>query len=115
MPAGQLPGDLDTHHFDQLGVIEVIVLRCRAKEGEPDDGQSGSGTHDSILGDIDDPVREDTRVANEPAGNQQPTVIGAPEEVVGRMMSGLPFGGDGTNDQAHRFGLDGEAPLGGKY
>jgi hypothetical protein len=123
VPNGQFPGDFDPTHFDQLGVIEVMVLRCRAKPG--DDSGSESLTHESILGEIDNfgqPL-EDLAAPDEGSGNHQPTVADAPDEaeelagLAGVLIDGAAdqpdhFRGNGAADQPHRFGLDGEAPPG---
>jgi hypothetical protein len=122
VPNGQFPGDFDAGHFDQLGVIEVIVLRCRAKPGE--DNGSGSFTHDSILGEIATLGRtvDDLAAPDGGVGNRQPSVVDAPEAA--EELAGLAgihfdgaadqprrFGGDNV-DQLHQFGLDGAAPPG---
>jgi hypothetical protein len=120
VPNGQFPADLDTRHFDQLGVIEVIVLRCRAKSGE--NNGSESLTHDSILDEIatlgqtvEDPAAPDGR-----AGNRQPSVVDAQEEAEELAgLAGIQL--DGASDQSHPCGcrgaaggsgLDGGAPPG---
>jgi hypothetical protein len=108
VPNGHFPGDFDPTHFDQLGVIEVIVLRCRAKPG--DDSGPESLTHESILGEIDNfgRPREDATAPGDGAGNNLPAVADAREE--GAELGG--FGGifDGAADHPYQFGLDGEAP-----
>lgn len=123
VPNGQFPGDFDASHFDQLGVIEVIVLRCRAKLGE--DYGPESLTHDSILGEIATlgQTVEDLAAPDEGAGNRQPSVADAPEEaeelagLAGIHIDGAAdqphqFGSDGATDQLYQFGLDGGAPPG---
>jgi hypothetical protein len=116
VPIGQFPGDFDASHFDQLGVIEVIVLRCRAKSSE--DNGSESLTHDSILDEIATLGQTvgDPAAPNEGAGNRQPSVADAPEEaeelagLAGIHIDGAAdrpyqFGSDGAADQLHQFGL----------
>lgn len=109
MPNGHFPGDFDPTHFDQLGVIEVIVLRCRAKAG--DDSSSDSLTHESILSEIDKfgQALEDRAAPDGGSRNHYAAIEDAPEEAVG--LAGLT-GGDGVADQPDQFGLDGEAPPG---
>lgn len=110
MPNGQFPQDFDPTHFDQLGTIEVIVLRCRGKGG--DDSGSESLTHESILGEIDNfgqPLEESTAPVENP-GTRQPTVADAPEEAEELAgLAGFPF--DGAIDGANHFGSDGAADL----
>ena len=123
VPNGQFPGDFDAGHFDQLGVIEVIVLRCRAKPGE--DNGSESLTHDSILDEITTlgQTVEDPAAPYGGAGHHQPSVADALEEA--EQLAGLAgihidgaadqlrqLGSDGAADQLHQFGLDGAAPPG---
>ena len=123
MPSGQFPGDFDPSHFDQLGVIEVIVLRCRAKSGECNGSESL--THESILGEIDNFGQglEDPAAPDEGAAHHRATVADAPEEaeglavLAGNQINGAAdgpdhFGSDGAADQPRHFGLDGEAPSG---
>jgi hypothetical protein len=112
VPNGQFPGDFDASHFDQLGVIEVIVLRCRAKPSE--DNGSESMTHDSILGEIAtmEQTVEDPAAPDGDAGNRQPSVADAPEEAEELADQPHQFGSDGTADQLHQFGLGGGAPPG---
>lgn len=109
MPNGRFPEDFDPTHFDQLGVIEVIVLRCRAKAG--DDGSSDSLTHESILSEIDKfgQALEDRAAPDSGSRNHHAAIVDAPEEAVG--LAGLT-GGDGVVDQPDQFRLDGEAPPG---
>ena len=115
MPNGQFPEDFDPSHFDQLGMIEVIVLRCRARSG--DDSGSESLTHESILGEIDNlgQALEDPSAPNASAENHYAAVADASEDVDEPAgLAALPgnYGNDGATDDValHHFGLDGEAP-----
>src|SRR5436305_12765797 len=87
VPNGQFPEDFDAGHFDQLGVIDVIVLRCSAKPGE--DNGSESLTHDSILGEIATLGQrvDDTATPDGGTGKRRPSVTDAPEEA--EELSGL--------------------------
>ena len=96
-------------------MIEVIVLRCRARSG--DDSGSESWTHESILGEIDNLGQglEDPSAVDAGAENHYPAVTDTPEDLDEPSgLAALPgnYGNDGAADDVapHQFGLDGEAP-----
>ena len=114
----ELPPGVDTKHFDELGTIEVIVLRCRARGSMERDASPSSFT-DHWYAKKGTPGEDDTEPDVEVSrgrnsSSKQPSVVDAKEDDNIMQMESL-FGLDGDVDSAHRFGLDGEAPQAGYW
>ena len=109
----EVPPDSDHSHFDQLGTIEVIVLRCRAKSlSDEERSTSASYTDGSVLNNTTDGGSHEKFGESPEVGDRRAKVEDAPEE-----DSAMPFGGlfDGAADEPHLVGLDREAPPSGYW
>ena len=111
-PVAEAPDGFQESHFDDLGTIEVLVLRCRAADPEEAKYEgSSSGEDDDVFG--EHPVRDEfeevkaseTKTESKTTAEKAPPATGAPaeEDEVGGLF-GL-FGGDGAND---RYGPPGQ-------
>jgi hypothetical protein len=102
VPLDQIPTNVDRQHFEDLGTIDVFVLRCRAKEEVEFKSTTSSDVDDSLLQTFqptNDMSNEKHALSNttqpQPAETQPDTFLG--------------FMNDGAAD-GHQFGLDGEGP-----
>ena len=94
---------MDRQHFEDLGTIDVFVLRCRSKEDIEPSLNASSDIDDSAL-QTSEPSTETLTQEPAPPSDTENTQMTEPEP---DLFPG--FMNDGAAD-IHQFGLDGEGP-----
>ncbi|OAL39171.1 hypothetical protein AYO20_01489 [Fonsecaea nubica] len=118
LPVSQIPDGVDQGHFDELGTIEVLVMRCSSNNRE--DGQcstTSSAEHSGIMNDDED-AREEQLPGGDSGGTSdavQIVVDAEPPQTEAQDAFGGLFGlFDGPADGWSSFAVNsGDAPSGG--
>jgi hypothetical protein len=114
-----VPPDADAGHFDSLGTIEIIVLRCTSRLNDDARSTSSSGVDIDPLGrhseadddasDFDDAASDEGNGEAQSSANHAATTV---EEEPGGFMTGL-F--DGASDLRDPLNLRGDGPTDGYW
>lgn len=115
-PVAEAPEGFKESHFDDLGTIEVLVLRCQAtRPADADYEGSSSGEDSDVFGDRpiqgeqeEAPVVEEAKPATDTAASAPAPVLepAAEEEALGGMLGGIGLF-DGANDSYGPYNHDG--------
>ncbi|KIV84153.1 hypothetical protein PV11_06123 [Exophiala sideris] len=116
----QLPEGVSQSHFDELGTIEVLVLRCRS--GNPTEvamSTTSSGEDSDCLGgDAEDSLERDTSASNTNSQDANKSSKAAEDqaEPEGGLFGGMFGIFDGPSDQPPSSHVpNGDAPADGYY